>query len=296
MNEDLCAGRVCIVTGAGRGIGRAEALLLAAQGAKVVVNDLGGSGAGDGADGSFAAKVVDEITDAGGHAVANTDDISTWDGAEALVRQAIETFGGLDVLVNNAGILRDRMLFSMSEDDWDAVMKVHLKGTFSTSRHAAAYWRSRAKGGMENDARLINTSSISGLYANPGQCNYGAAKAGVGAFTQIAAQELARYGVTVNAVAPGAATRLTADLMDADTQARLDPRWVATVVVWLASPLSKDITGQMIESSGDVLAIAEGWRRGPAAGRVPDDPAEVDKLIRELLAKAQPRTSITEIL
>lgn len=296
MNEDLCAGRVCIVTGAGRGIGRAEALLLAAQGAKVVVNDLGGSGAGDGADGSFAAKVVDEITDAGGHAVANTDDISTWDGAEALVRQAIETFGGLDVLVNNAGILRDRMLFSMSEDDWDAVMKVHLKGTFSTSRHAAAYWRSRVKGGMENDARLINTSSISGLYANPGQCNYGAAKAGIGAFTQIAAQELARYGVTVNAVAPGAATRLTADLMDADTQARLDPRWVATVVVWLASPLSKDITGQMIESSGDVLAIAEGWRRGPAAGRVPDDPAEVDKLIRDLLAKAQPRTSITEIL
>ncbi len=213
-----------------------------------------------------------------------------------MVRQAIETFGGLDVLVNNAGILRDRMLFSMSEDDWDAVMQVHLKGTFSTSRHAAAYWRSRAKGGMENDARLINTSSISGLYANPGQCNYGAAKAGIGAFTQIAAQELARYGVTVNAVAPGAATRLTADLMDADTQARLDPRWVATVVVWLASPLSKDITGQMIESSGDLLAIAEGWRRGPAARRVPDDPAEVDKLIRDLLAKAQPRTSITEIL
>ncbi len=296
MSDGLCAGRVCIVTGAGRGIGREEALLLAAHGAKVVVNDLGGSGAGEGADAGPAAQVAAEITDRGGHAVANTDDISTWSGAESVVQQALESFGGLDVVVNNAGILRDRMLFSMSEDDWDAVIKVHLKGTFCTSRHAAAYWRAQAKSGTDNDARLINTSSISGLYANPGQCNYGAAKAGIGAFTQIAAQELGRYGVTANAVAPGAATRLTADLMDAETQARLDPRWVATVVVWLASSLSKDVTGQVFESSGDILGIAEGWRRGPCADTVPDDPTEVDKVIRDLFDKARSRTYISDVL
>ena len=208
----MCEGRVCIVTGAGRGLGREYALSLARHGAKVVVNDLGGSRDGTGTDAGPAQEVVDEITAAGGEAVANTDDVSSWDGAAGLVQQAIDTFGGLDVLVNNAGILRDRMLFSMTEEEWDAVIRVHLKGTFAPSHHAAAYWRERSKAGEPVDARLVNTTSVSGLYANVGQTNYGAAKAGIAAFTQIAAQELARYGVTVNAIAPGALTRLTGDL------------------------------------------------------------------------------------
>ena len=212
MTEAICEGRVCIVTGAGRGLGREYALLLAHHGAKVVVNDLGASRDGSGLDAGPAAEVVDEIEAAGGEAIANTDDISSWDGAAGMIQQAIDTFGGLDVLVNNAGILRDRMLFSMSEEEWDSVIQVHLKGTFAPSHHAAEYWRNRSKDGETNDARLINTTSVSGLYANPGQTNYGAAKAGIAAFTQIAAQELGRYGVTANAIAPGALTRLTEDL------------------------------------------------------------------------------------
>src|ERR1700687_3205397 len=261
MSARMCADRVAIVTGAGRGIGREYALMLAAEGAKVVVNDLGGSRDGTGADVGPAQLVVDEIKALGGDGVANTDDISTWAGGEAIVRQAIGTFGGLDVLVNNAGILRDRMLFSLTEEEWDAVIKVHLKGTFATSRHAADYWRGRSKAGENNDARIINTTSVAGLYGNPGQTNYGAAKAGIAAFTQIAAQELGRYGVTVNAIAPGALTRLTEDLGLPDSMAaKFEPRWVAPVVTWLASPQSADVTGQVIESSGLVLAIAEGWR------------------------------------
>ena len=202
----MCEGRVCIVTGAGRGLGREYARSLARHGAKVVVNDLGGSRDGTGTDTGPAQEVVDEITATGGEAAANTDDISSWDGAASLVQQAIDTFGGLDVLVNNAGILRDRMLFSMTEEEWDGVIRVHLKGTFAPSHHAAAYWRERSKSGEPVDARLVNTTSVSGLYANVGQTNYGAAKAGIATFTQIAAQELSRYGVTVNAIAPGALT------------------------------------------------------------------------------------------
>ena len=208
----LCEGRVCIVTGAGGGIGREHALLLAAHGAKVVVNDLGGSMDGEGASTGPAQAVAEEIIAAGGEAVANTDDVSSWDGAERMVQQAIDTFGGLDVLVNNAGILRDRMLVNMDEAEWDAVIKVHLKGTFAPARHAAAYWRDRSKAGEEVDARIINTTSVSGIYGNPGQTNYGAAKMGIAAFTIIAAQELQRYGVTVNAIAPGALTRMTEGL------------------------------------------------------------------------------------
>ncbi|MGH9185482.1 MAG: SDR family NAD(P)-dependent oxidoreductase, partial [Acidimicrobiales bacterium] len=208
----MCEGRVCIVTGAGRGIGREYALMLAAEGAKVVVNDLGGSRDGEGGDAGPAQQVVDEIKTAGGEAIANTDDISKWAGGETIVRHAIDTFGGLDVVVNNAGIVRDRMLFSMTGQEWDAVIKVHLKGTFTPSRHAARYWRDRAKAGETNDARIIDTTSVAGLYANPGQTNYAAAKSGIATFTQVAAQELVRYGVTVNAIAPGALTRLTDDL------------------------------------------------------------------------------------
>ena len=199
----MVEGRVCIVTGAGRGIGREYALMLGAHGGLVVVNDLGASRDGSGGDAGPAQDVVNEIKAAGGQAAANTDDISSFAGAKNIVDQAIDTFGGLDVVVNNAGILRDRMLFSMSEEEWDSVIKVHLKGTFGTSRFAAEYWRNRSKDGKTNDARIINTSSVAGLYANPGQANYGAAKAGIATFTQIAAQELSRYGVTANAIAPG---------------------------------------------------------------------------------------------
>jgi NAD(P)-dependent dehydrogenase (short-subunit alcohol dehydrogenase family) len=292
----MCEGRVCVVTGAGRGLGREYALMLAAEGAKVVVNDLGGSRDGTGGDAGPAQQVVDEIAAAGGEAVANTDDVSSWPGAATLVRQAVDTFGGLDVLVNNAGILRDRMLFSMTEDEWDAVVKVHLKGTFVTSRHAAAHWRDRAKAGEANDARIVNTTSVAGLYANQGQTNYGAAKAGIATFTQIAALEMGRYGVTVNAVAPGALTRLTEDLgLPDEMTARFEPRWVAPVVTWLASAQSADVTGQVIESSGLVLAIAEGWRRGPATEDVPTDPSQVDTRVRKLLADARPRTTMEEV-
>jgi NAD(P)-dependent dehydrogenase (short-subunit alcohol dehydrogenase family) len=295
MGDRLCEGRVCIVTGAGRGIGREYALMLAGHGAKVVVNDLGGARDGTGADAGPAQTVVDEIVAAGGEAAANTDDISTFDGGRRIVEQAVETFGGLDVVVNNAGILRDRMLFSMTEEEWDAVIKVHLKGTFAPSRFAAEYWRNRAKAGETNDARLINTTSVSGIYANPGQTNYGAAKAGIAAFTQIAAQELGRYGVTVNAIAPGAVTRLTEDLGFPDEMAdKMSPSWVAPVVTWLASPLSADVTGQVIESSGLVLAIAEGWHRGPSTTDIPSDPTEVDALVRKLLADARPRTTMAD--
>jgi len=290
----LCEGRVCVVTGAGRGIGREYALMLAEHGAHVVVNDLGGDRTGSGADVGPAQQVVDEITAAGGAAVANTDDISSWDGAQALVTQAVQLFGGLDVVVNNAGILRDRMLVNMSEEEWDSVIRVHLKGTFAVSRHAAAYWRDRSKAGETNDARIINTTSVSGLYGNVGQANYGTAKAGIAGFTIIAARELARYGVTVNAIAPGALTRMTEDLpIPDDVKAALDPRWVAPVCVWLASKLSADVTEQVIEVSGTNFAVAEGWHRGPTGTPVAD-PTEVDAAVRKQLADARPHMTFAE--
>jgi NAD(P)-dependent dehydrogenase (short-subunit alcohol dehydrogenase family) len=292
----MCAGRVAIVTGAGRGIGREYALMLADQGAKVVVNDFGGARDGTGGDVGPAQQVVDEITAAGKEAVAHVGDVSSLADAQAMVQLALDTFGRLDVLVNNAGILRDRMLFSMSEEEWDAVIKVHLKGTWASSRVAAEHWRNRAKAGETNDARIINTTSVSGLYGNAGQTNYGAAKAGIAAFTLIAAEELGRYGVTVNAIAPGALTRLTSDLQLPDeVLQRFGPEWVAPVVTWLASPLSADITGQVIESSGHILGIAEGWRRGPHVDNPPIDPHEIDPIVRELLAKATPRTKMSDV-
>ena len=298
-DDRLCSGRICVVTGAGRGIGREYALMLAEHGAHVVVNDLGGDRTGTGPDPLVtgfgpAHQVVDEITAAGGAAVANTDDISTWDGAKALVDQAVEVFGGLDVVVNNAGILRDRMLVNMSEEEWDSVIRVHLKGTFAVSRHAAGYWRDRSKAGESNDARIINTTSVSGLYGNMGQANYGTAKAGIAGFTIIAARELARYGVTVNAIAPGALTRMTEDLPIPDAvKATLDPRWVAPVCVWLASKLSADVTEQIIEVSGTNFAIAEGWHRGPTGTPVAD-PTGVDAAVRKLLADARPHMTFAE--
>jgi len=286
----MCEGRVAIVTGAGRGIGREYALMLAEQGAKVVVNDLGGTRDGSGADVGPAQEVVDEIRAFGGEAVANGADVSDWNASKAMIDQAIETFGGLDVLVNNAGILRDRMLTNMSEEEWDLVIKVHMKGTFAPARHAAAYWRDRAKAGLTNDARIINTSSVSGIYGNVGQTNYGAAKQGIAGFTFIAALELQRYGVTVNAIAPGALTRLTEDLGPERTEAEKaasSPRWIAPLCTWLASPQSAGITGRMFEASGRILAVAEGWHRGPTAKPV-DDPEAVDEVMRELLSRTRP--------
>ncbi len=271
--------------------------MLAAHGAKVVVNDLGGARDGIGSDAGPAETVVAEITAAGGDAVANTDDISSFAGAEALVRQAIDTYGQLDVVVNNAGILRDRMLVNMTEAEWDAVIAVHLKGTFGPSHFAANHWRDRAKAGETTAGRLINTTSVSGIYGNAGQTNYGAAKAGIAAFTFIASLELARYGVTVNAVAPAALTRMTADLganpipTGADGEpiapAGMDPKWIAPIVCWLASEQSSHVTGRVFEASGSVLAIAEGWHRGPSAKPV-SDPEAIGEVVDHLVARARP--------
>jgi NAD(P)-dependent dehydrogenase (short-subunit alcohol dehydrogenase family) len=240
MPEQL-EGRVAVITGAGRGIGREHAKFFAREGAKVVVNDLGGAADGSGADTTPAQQVVDEIVAAGGEAVANYDDVSDFDGAGALVRQAIDTFGDLHVLVNNAGILRDRMLFNMAPEEWDAIMKVHLRGHFATTRHAASYWRDQAKAGHEGKRAVINTSSSSGLFGNVGQTNYGAAKTGIATFSIIADQELARYGVRVNAIAPGAATRLTgggrpgSEDPPSDEWGPMHPGNVARFVAYLAT-------------------------------------------------------------
>jgi NAD(P)-dependent dehydrogenase (short-subunit alcohol dehydrogenase family) len=288
-------GRVAIITGAGRGLGREHALLFAREGAKVVVNDLGGDMTGAGGDLSPAMEVVAEIEAFGGTAVANGDDISSWDGGGNVVKQAIDTYGTIDAVINNAGILRDRMLVNMTEEEWDAVIKVHLKGTFSVSRFAAAYWRERSKAGETNDARIINTTSPSGIYGNAGQTNYGAAKAGIASFSIIAAMELERYGVTVNAIAPTALTRLTEDLglggADEKTKAAMDPRWIAPLATWLASTQSAGVTGRVFEASGAYLAVAESWHRGPSAPAI-DDPAEVDAVVRKLLADARPNSDM----
>jgi NAD(P)-dependent dehydrogenase (short-subunit alcohol dehydrogenase family) len=252
-------GKVAIVTGAGRGIGRGHARLLAAEGAKVVVNDLGGAVEGVGSDPTPAQEVAGEIADAGGEAVVNGDDVSTWDGAEALVRQAIETFGDLHVLVNNAGILRDKMSFNIDESDWDAVIRVHLKGHFAPSRFAAAYWRERSKAGHAASGRIINTSSESGLFGNAGQTNYDAAKAGIASMTLAMARELDRYGVTVNAIAPRARTRMTETIFAMDAARDFDyydPDNIAPTVVWLASDDASDVTGRVfIVGGGDVYLV-----------------------------------------
>ena len=283
-----------IVTGAGRGIGREEALLFAAEGAKVVVNDYGVDLDGGGPKSEVAESVVEEIKAMGGEAVANGDDVSDWEGSQRLINLAIETFGGLDTLVNNAGILRDRMLVNMTEEEWDAVIRVHLKGTFCTTRWAAAYWRERTKAGETNVARVVNTSSGSGLYANPGQSNYGAAKSGIASFSQIVAKELGRYGVNVNAIAPGARTRMTMSVPGAaarpepkpDEFDRRDPANVAPLVVWLGSPAAADVTGQVFNVAGGMIGVAETWKRGPSQDKGDRwSPAEVGDVVPGLLAQ-----------
>lgn len=268
----ICDGRIVVITGAGRGIGREHALAFAREGARVVVNDLGADVNGEGADATPAQQVVEEIRAAGGEAIVNGDDISDFDGAGRLIQSAIDTFGGIDVVVNNAGILRDRMFFNMDVDDWDAVIRVHLRGTFGPARHAAAHWRAQAKAGHPVDARIINTSSPSGIFGNVGQANYGAAKAGIAAMTVILADELGRLGVTVNAIAPIAATRMTQGLAIASADEPgsfnpFDPANISPLVVWLGSAQSAGVTGRVFTVSGGEIGVAETWVKGPIASK-----------------------------
>jgi NAD(P)-dependent dehydrogenase (short-subunit alcohol dehydrogenase family) len=261
-------GRVAIITGAGRGIGREHALLFAAEGAKVVVNDLGGAVDGSGDDRSPAQQVVDEIIAMGGEALANDDDVADWDGGRRIVAATVEAFGDLHVLVNNAGILRDKMLVNMAPEEWDSVIHVHLKGHFVPTRHAAAYWREKVKDGGEVHASVVNTSSTSGLLGNPGQTNYGAAKAGIAAFTVIAAQELSRYGVRVNAIAPAARTRMTEQTpgLGDIVKAPLDPAsfdvWnpanISPLVAYLATE-SCPLNGKVLFVQGGVVRLFQPW-------------------------------------
>ncbi|MFF7438329.1 SDR family oxidoreductase [Streptomyces sp. NPDC008122] len=292
----LCDGRVVIVTGAGRGLGRAHALAFAAEGAKVVVNDLGVGLDGTGGGAGPAQQVVDEIVASGGEAVAHGGDIATTDGAASLVTTALDTFGRLDTLVNNAGFLRDRMLVNLDEDDWDAVMRVHLKGHFLPLKHAAAYWRAEAKAGCEPVARVINTSSGAGLLGSVGQGNYAAAKAGIVGLTLVASAEMGRYGVQVNAIAPAARTRMTeqtfADTMAAPAGAGFDamaPENVSPLVVWLGSAASAGVTGRVFEAEAGRITVMEGWRPGPTADKGARwTPAEAGETTLKLLAAAEP--------
>ncbi|MCX4968721.1 SDR family oxidoreductase [Streptomyces sp. NBC_00654] len=314
----LCAGRVVAVTGAGRGLGRAHALAFAAEGAKVVVNDLGvglagdggadGEGVDGGADGASghgggagpAREVVDEIVAAGGEAVAHRGDIATTAGASSLVTTALEAFGRLDTLVNNAGFLRDRMLVNLDEDDWDAVLRVHLKGHFLPLKHAAAHWRAESRNGRTPVARVINTSSGAGLLGSVGQGNYTAAKAGILGLTLVAAEELGRYGVQVNALAPAARTRMTEQTFAATMAApepgafdAMAPENVSPLVVWLGSAASAGVTGRVFEAEAGRITVMEGWRPGPTADRGARwSPAEAGAAARRLLAEAEPAAPV----
>jgi NAD(P)-dependent dehydrogenase (short-subunit alcohol dehydrogenase family) len=278
-------GKVAIVTGAGRGIGREHALALAHAGAKILVNDLGASLAGEGADEDPAHDVVREIEALGGKAVANGENVADFAGAARMVRQAVDAFGRLDILVNNAGITRDRMLVNMTEDEWDSVIAVHLKGHFAPTRHAAAHWRERSKAGEEVRGRVINTSSPSGVYGNVGQANYGAAKAGIAGFTIIAAQELGRYGVTVNCLAPNARTRMTEAAfgeipVPEDGFDAMDPANMAPIVVALCADEAQKVTGQCFFVYGGAVNLLRGWDAGELFAR--DAQWEADDFLAQL--------------
>ena len=289
----ILTGRVALVTGAGRGLGREHALELARQGAAVVVNDLGTSGAGEGSSTAPVHEVVAAIQAAGGQAVANGADVTDFAAAEAMVRQAVDEFGGLDILVNNAGFVRDRMLVNTSADEWDAVIRVHLRGHFAPLRHAAAYWRAEAKAGRPRAARVINTSSGAGLQGSVGQGTYSAAKAGIAGLTLVAAEELRSYGVTVNAIAPSARTRMTEGPFAGKMRPPehgfdvMDPANVSPVVAWLASADAADVTGRILEVEGGRICVEEGWRHGPAKDLGARwDAADVGEVLRALLTQA----------
>lgn len=285
-----CDNRVVIITGAGGGLGRAYALAFAAEGAKVVVNDI---------NREAALAVVGEILGQGGSAVANSNDITRYDDAALIVRQAIDTFGGLHVVVNNAGICRDRMFTSLSEADWDAVVAVHLKGHFCIASHAARYWRELVKGGAQVQARIINTSSGAGLAGSIGQSNYAAAKGGIAALTLVQAAELGRYGITVNALAPAARTGMTEQVFGEVMKKPEDgfdyfaPENVAPLVVWLGSEASAAVNGQMFEVEGGKLSIADGWRRGPQVDRQGRwAVGEIGEAVQQLLLEAVPAAKV----
>ena len=289
----ICEGRIVIVTGSGRGIGRAHALELARQGARVVVNDLGceldGSGGGTGP----AGEVVEAIRAAGGEAVANGDDVADWDGAARLVQSAIDAFGELHAVVNNAGFVRDRMFANAAEDEWDAVVRVHLKGHFCVARHAAAHWRDQAKAGTTVDARIINTSSGAGILGSVGQSAYSAAKAGIATLTLVQAAELGRYGVTANALAPAARTRMTEGVFESMAEVAegqfdaMAPENVAPLVAWLASTESAAVTGRMFEVEGGKVGIATGWQHGPTVDKGDRwEAGELGPVVADLLAQA----------
>jgi len=292
----LCQGRVVIVTGAGRGIGREHALEFARQGAQVVVNDLGAGLDGSSTAESPADDVVAEIQAMGGEAFANGADVADFEATGALVAQTIETFGGLDIVVNNAGFLRDRMFVGISEEEWDSVIRVHLKGHFCISRHAAGYWREESKVGRQPNARIINTSSGAGLQGSVGQSTYSAAKAGIAALTLVQAAELSRYGVTSNSIAPAARTRMTEKIF-ADTMAKPEegvfdaaaPENISPVVVWLGSAESGDVTGTCFEIEGGKISVADGWRAGPQVDSgMRWDPEDVGAAVRDLIKQAVP--------
>jgi NAD(P)-dependent dehydrogenase (short-subunit alcohol dehydrogenase family) len=290
----ICEGRIVIVTGSGRGLGRAHALELARQGAKVVVNDLGTELDGTGGGSGPAGEVVDEIRAAGGEAIANGDDVADWEGAARLVRSAIDEWGDLHAVVNNAGFVRDRMFANAGEDEWDAVVRVHLKGHFCVARHAAAHWRDQAKAGATPDARIVNTSSGAGILGSVGQAAYSAAKAGIATLTLVQAVELARYGVTANALAPAARTRMTEGVftemmaeVDAGQFDAMAPENVSPLVAWLVSADSADVTGRLFEVEGGKVGIATGWQHGPTRDKGDRwDAAELGPVVRELLAEA----------
>ncbi|MFN3547053.1 MAG: SDR family oxidoreductase [Mesorhizobium sp.] len=293
----ICEGRVVIVTGAGRGLGQAYALGLAAEGAKVVVNDLGVGAHGDATTERPADEVVAEIRKAGGEAVASFDDVADWDGGGRIVRTAIDAFGRLDAVVNNAGFVRDRMFVSCTPEEWDAVIRVHLRGHFCVSRHAVDHWRAEAKAGRPVDARIINTSSGAGLQGSVGQSAYSAAKAGIATLTLVQAAELARYGISVNGLAPNARTRMTEPAFGAAMQAKpgemdvFAPENTAPLVAWLVSERSRDVTGQIFELIGGLVRVCLGWTDGPEydLGRRWEAAAIGDKIIELLADRPAPK-------
>ena len=289
----LLEGRTAIVTGAGRGLGRAHAIMMARHGANVVVNDLGSTAGGEGIDATPAEEVVAEIAKFGGKAVINTADVSDWTAAGEMINQAVETFGGLDILVNNAGILRDRMLVNMTEHEWDIVTKVHLKGTFAPLHHAANYWRLRSKKGDAFDASVINTTSHSALFANIGQTNYAAAKAGIATMTILAARELERYNVRVNAIAPRAQTRMTESLRELtpEQEQKRQPDWIAALVAYLASEQANGISGRVFEAWGFGYSVIESWQHGPRMD-ASMNPEEIDAEVKKIVRFARPNAGI----